>query len=115
MPHGSNSPASRSRSAIAVLIPCRATPIHIPQLESPRFEIGPQIIVTVHTPFRLRLLPQPCRSRRRTCGWGVRFAKGAIIGAAVGGVGGAIIGRQMDKQAEELAKDILGATVERVR
>lgn len=41
-------------------------------------------------------------------------AKGAIIGAAVGGVAGAIIGRQMDKQAEELAKDIPGATVERV-
>lgn len=41
-------------------------------------------------------------------------AKGAIIGAAVGGVGGAIIGRQMDKQAEELAKDIPGAKVERV-
>jgi outer membrane protein OmpA-like peptidoglycan-associated protein len=41
-------------------------------------------------------------------------AKGIIIGAAVGGVGGAIIGRQMDKQAEELAKDLPGATVERV-
>jgi outer membrane protein OmpA-like peptidoglycan-associated protein len=41
-------------------------------------------------------------------------AKGAIIGAAVGGVGGALIGRQMDQQAEELAKDIPGATVERV-
>ncbi len=41
-------------------------------------------------------------------------AKGAIIGAAVGGVGGAIIGRQMDQQADELAKDIPGAKVERV-
>jgi outer membrane protein OmpA-like peptidoglycan-associated protein len=41
-------------------------------------------------------------------------AKGAIIGAAVGGVGGALIGRQMDKQAEELAKEIPGAKVERV-
>lgn len=41
-------------------------------------------------------------------------AKGAIIGAAVGGVGGALIGRQMDQQAEELAKEIPGATVERV-
>ena len=40
-------------------------------------------------------------------------AKGAIIGAAVGGVGGAIIGRQMDQQAEELAKEIPGATVTR--
>jgi outer membrane protein OmpA-like peptidoglycan-associated protein len=41
-------------------------------------------------------------------------AKGAIIGAAVGGVGGAIIGRQMDNQADELARDIPGAKVERV-
>ena len=41
-------------------------------------------------------------------------ARGAIIGAAVGGVGGAIIGRQMDQQAEELAKSLPGATVERV-
>jgi len=40
--------------------------------------------------------------------------KGAIIGAAVGGVAGAIIGRQMDKQAQELMKDIPGATVQRV-
>src|SRR5688500_12865514 len=41
-------------------------------------------------------------------------ARGAIIGAAVGGVGGAIIGRQMDQQAEELAKSLPDATVERV-
>ena len=41
-------------------------------------------------------------------------AKGAIIGAAVGGAGGAIIGRQMDQQAEELAKSLPNATVERV-
>lgn len=33
-------------------------------------------------------------------------AMGAIIGATVGGVGGAIIGRQMDKQAEEIAKEM---------
>lgn len=39
---------------------------------------------------------------------------GAIIGAAVGGAAGALIGRQMDKQAEELKKDLEGATVERV-
>lgn len=39
---------------------------------------------------------------------------GAIIGATVGGAAGAIIGRQMDKQAEELRKDLEGATVERV-
>jgi outer membrane protein OmpA-like peptidoglycan-associated protein len=41
-------------------------------------------------------------------------ARGAIIGAAVGGAAGAIIGRQMDKQAEELAATIPGATVQRV-
>lgn len=39
---------------------------------------------------------------------------GAIIGATVGGAAGAIIGRQMDKQAEELQRDLKGATVERV-
>lgn len=39
---------------------------------------------------------------------------GAIIGATVGGATGAIIGRQMDKQAEELQRDLKGATVERV-
>ncbi len=41
-------------------------------------------------------------------------AVGAIIGATVGGAAGALIGRQMDKQAEELKKDLEGATVERV-
>ena len=41
-------------------------------------------------------------------------AKGAIIGAAVGGAAGAIIGRQMDQQAEELAKSLPNAKVERV-
>lgn len=41
-------------------------------------------------------------------------ALGAIIGAAVGGVTGAVIGRKMDKQAEEMKKDIPDATVERV-
>jgi len=41
-------------------------------------------------------------------------AKGAIIGAAAGGAAGAIIGRQMDQQAEELAKSLPNATVERV-
>jgi outer membrane protein OmpA-like peptidoglycan-associated protein len=41
-------------------------------------------------------------------------ARGAIIGAAVGGVVGAVIGRQMDKQAEELAQNIPGATVARI-
>lgn len=40
-------------------------------------------------------------------------AKGAIIGAAVGGATGAIIGRNMDKQAEELAK-MEKAKVERI-
>ncbi len=41
-------------------------------------------------------------------------ALGAIIGAAVGGAGGAIIGKQMDKQAEEIAKTVPDAKVERV-
>ena len=40
--------------------------------------------------------------------------RGAIIGAAVGGAAGAIIGHQMDKQAQELAYDLPGATVSRV-
>jgi outer membrane protein OmpA-like peptidoglycan-associated protein len=41
-------------------------------------------------------------------------ALGAIIGAAVGGASGAVIGRQMDKQAEEIAKSVPDAKVERV-
>lgn len=41
-------------------------------------------------------------------------ALGAIVGAAVGGTTGAIIGRHMDKQAEELAKAVPDASVERV-
>ncbi|WP_439880365.1 OmpA family protein [Pontibacter sp. MBLB2868] len=41
-------------------------------------------------------------------------ATGAIIGAAVGGTAGALIGRKMDKQAEELQRDLEGAQVERV-
>jgi outer membrane protein OmpA-like peptidoglycan-associated protein len=40
--------------------------------------------------------------------------RGAIIGAAVGGIAGAAIGHQMDKQAQELAYEIPGATVQRV-
>jgi outer membrane protein OmpA-like peptidoglycan-associated protein len=39
---------------------------------------------------------------------------GAIIGATVGGAAGAIIGRHMDKQAEELKRDLKGAEVQRV-
>ncbi len=41
-------------------------------------------------------------------------AAGAIIGAAVGGTTGALIGRHMDKQAEELRRDLENAQVERV-
>lgn len=41
-------------------------------------------------------------------------AIGAIAGAAVGGSTGAIIGRKMDKQAEELQRDMKNARVERV-
>lgn len=38
-------------------------------------------------------------------------ARGAIIGAAVGGTAGAVIGRQMDKQADELDRDLENADV----
>jgi len=41
-------------------------------------------------------------------------AMGAILGAAVGGAAGYGIGRYMDKQAEELEKNLEGADVERV-
>lgn len=41
-------------------------------------------------------------------------AVGAVIGAAVGGAAGAIIGNEMDKQAEEIEKNVPGATVNRV-
>ncbi|MBI5022160.1 MAG: OmpA family protein [Ignavibacteriales bacterium] len=41
-------------------------------------------------------------------------ATGAIIGAVIGGAAGALIGRYMDKQAEEMERDIEGAKVERV-
>jgi outer membrane protein OmpA-like peptidoglycan-associated protein len=41
-------------------------------------------------------------------------AEGAIIGAVIGGTAGALIGRYMDKQAEEIRRDMKGARVERV-
>lgn len=41
-------------------------------------------------------------------------AAGAIIGAAVGGSTGAVIGRRMDKQADELRRDMENAKIERV-
>ena len=41
-------------------------------------------------------------------------AVGAIIGAAVGGAAGAYIGNYMDKQAEEMKRDLAGAKIERV-
>jgi outer membrane protein OmpA-like peptidoglycan-associated protein len=41
-------------------------------------------------------------------------ALGAILGAAIGGAAGAYIGHYMDKQAEEIQRDIEGAKVERV-
>ncbi len=41
-------------------------------------------------------------------------ALGAIIGATVGGVTGAVIGHKMDKQAEEMQKNIPDAKVVRV-
>lgn len=39
---------------------------------------------------------------------------GAIIGAGVGGVAGAVIGRKMDKQAEEIKKEVPDVEVVRV-
>ena len=39
---------------------------------------------------------------------------GALAGAALGGAAGAFIGRHMDKQAEEMRRDLEGAKVERV-
>ena len=47
-------------------------------------------------------------------GAGAGAAAGLLIGAAVGGVAGAFIGRYMDKQAEEIERDIAGAKVERI-
>lgn len=41
-------------------------------------------------------------------------ALGTIIGAAVGGTAGVLIGKKMDKQAEEIKKDVPNAKVERV-
>ncbi len=41
-------------------------------------------------------------------------ALGAILGAAIGGVAGGIIGNKMDRQAEQIKKEIPGAKVERV-
>lgn len=41
-------------------------------------------------------------------------ALGAIIGAAVGGTAGVIIGHHMDKQAEEMRRDLKNAKIERV-
>jgi len=41
-------------------------------------------------------------------------ALGAIIGAVVGGVAGGIIGNEMDRQAEQIKKEVPGAKVERI-
>jgi outer membrane protein OmpA-like peptidoglycan-associated protein len=41
-------------------------------------------------------------------------AKGAILGAVIGGTAGALVGKYMDNQAEELERDLKGATVERI-
>jgi outer membrane protein OmpA-like peptidoglycan-associated protein len=41
-------------------------------------------------------------------------AAGAIIGAAVGGAAGLMIGHYMDKQAEEMQRDLKNAKIERV-
>jgi outer membrane protein OmpA-like peptidoglycan-associated protein len=41
-------------------------------------------------------------------------ALGAIIGAGVGGVAGGVIGHRMDKQAEEIRREVPGVKVDRV-
>ncbi|MBI5267322.1 MAG: OmpA family protein [candidate division Zixibacteria bacterium] len=41
-------------------------------------------------------------------------AIGAILGAAIGGAAGMYIGNYMDKQAEEMKRDLEGAQIERV-
>lgn len=41
-------------------------------------------------------------------------ALGTIIGAAIGGTAGVIIGHHMDKQAEEMRRDLQNAKIERV-
>ncbi|HPG06504.1 MAG TPA: OmpA family protein [Saprospiraceae bacterium] len=41
-------------------------------------------------------------------------AVGVLVGAAIGGTAGALIGNYMDKQAEEIRKDLEGAKVERI-
>ncbi len=41
-------------------------------------------------------------------------AVGVLIGAGIGGTAGALLGRKMDKQAEELKRDLDGATVQRI-
>ena len=50
----------------------------------------------------------------RVIGGGKGTAIGAIVGAAAGGTAGALIGRKMDKQAEDLQRDMQNAKVERV-
>ena len=41
-------------------------------------------------------------------------ATGIIVGSAIGGSAGAIIGHEMDKQADELERDLKGTKVERI-
>ena len=41
-------------------------------------------------------------------------AVGAILGAAVGGTAGVLIGNKMDKQAEEMRREVENAKIERV-
>jgi outer membrane protein OmpA-like peptidoglycan-associated protein len=45
---------------------------------------------------------------------GENTALGVLLGSAIGGSAGAIIGKQMDRQAEELEKELKDAEVERV-
>ena len=42
------------------------------------------------------------------------WAQGAFIGAVIGGAAGTVIGNYMDKQADDIRRDVRGANVERV-
>jgi outer membrane protein OmpA-like peptidoglycan-associated protein len=55
-----------------------------------------------------------CSASNTVKGGAIGAGAGAIIGAAVGGTAGALIGNYMDRQAEEMQRDIKNAKIERV-
>jgi outer membrane protein OmpA-like peptidoglycan-associated protein len=90
------------------------------------------LIIVIAVQFFLAVIPPGCKSWNNAekgvaigAGTGAviggaigsrghNTALGAIIGAAVGGATGLAIGHYMDKQAEEIQRDVKGAKVERV-